>query len=130
LTAIGERIKRKKEIYYTYKKAFSDIAIIEMMPVCGYGEPNYWLSCFTLKDGCKVSPTDIIISLESENIESRPVWKPMHLQPFYKNCDYFLHNNDNDVSADIFNRGLCLPSGVNMSDGDMAKIIDIVRGHF
>jgi dTDP-4-amino-4,6-dideoxygalactose transaminase len=128
LTSIKTRIERKKEIYLAYQKAFSDIEPIEMMPICEYGEPNYWLSCFTIKDGCKTSPTDIIVALEDENIESRPIWKPMHLQPFYKDCDYFAH--DGDVSADIFKRGACLPSDVNMDDDDLSRVIDIVRGRF
>lgn len=128
LTVLDGRIKQKKEIYYKYKRAFADIDAIEMTPICGYGEPNYWLSCFTLKGGCEVSPTDIMAVLEAENIESRPIWKPMHLQPFYKNYDYFTH--DGDVSADIFNRGLCLPSDVNMMDEDIGRIIDIVRSWF
>ncbi|MDR2532788.1 MAG: DegT/DnrJ/EryC1/StrS family aminotransferase [Oscillospiraceae bacterium] len=128
LTAIGERISRKKEIYDTYKKAFSNINSIEMMPVCDYGEPNYWLSCMTIKVGCKINPTDIIDALEKENIESRPIWKPMHLQPFYKKYDYFTH--DSDVSADIFERGLCFPSDVNMTNDDVQRIIEIIRGRF
>jgi dTDP-4-amino-4,6-dideoxygalactose transaminase len=128
LTALDERVKQKKAIYYRYKEAFSEIKAIEMMPICDYGEPNYWLSCFTIKKGCKVNPTDIIIELEKENIESRPIWKPMHLQPFYKKYDYFTH--DSDVSADIFNRGICLPSDVNMTNDDVQKITNIVRGCF
>jgi dTDP-4-amino-4,6-dideoxygalactose transaminase len=128
LTAIDMRIKRKREIYYEYKKAFSDIETIEMMPICDYGEPNYWLSCFTIARRCKTIPEDIIVALEDENIESRPIWKPMHLQPFYRDCDYFAHGGD--VSADIFERGVCLPSDVNMDDDDMKKVIDIVRGRF
>ena len=128
LTAIYDRIKRKKEIYEGYKQAFADMEVgeaIEMMPICDFGEPNYWLSCFTIKAGGKVKPGDIIEALEAENIESRPIWKPMHLQPFYKNCDYFAHGSD--VSADIFERGVCLPSDVNMSGDEQKKVIDIVR---
>ena len=111
LTALDERIRQKKGIYYKYKQAFADIAEIEMMPICDYGEPNYWLSCFTIKDDCKTRPIDIIEALEVENIESRPLWKPMHLQALFNSYPYFLH--DNDVSANLFERGLCLPSDVN-----------------
>jgi dTDP-4-amino-4,6-dideoxygalactose transaminase len=128
LTAIDERIKKKKAIYTAYKNTFSDIEAIKMMPVCDYGEPNYWLSCFTINDDCKINPVDIIVALEDENIESRPIWKPMHLQPFYKNYDYFAH--DGDISADIFKRGLCLPSDVNMNDDDVERVINIVRRRF
>jgi dTDP-4-amino-4,6-dideoxygalactose transaminase len=126
LTAIGERVRRKKEIYYMYKKAFSDIGSIKMMPVSDIGEPNYWLSCMTVDGAAK--PEDIIAALERDNIEARPVWKPMHMQPFYKRCDYFEH--DGDVSADIFARGLCLPSGVNMDGRDLERVISSVRKVF
>jgi dTDP-4-amino-4,6-dideoxygalactose transaminase len=128
LTAIGERITQKRGIYDTYKEAFADIDEIEMMPICGYGVPNYWLSCITMKENSKVNPLDIIVSLEEENIESRPIWKPMHLQPYYAGYDYFAH--ETDVSSDIFTRGLCLPSDVNMNEEDIDKIISNVRRHF
>ena len=126
LMVLGERVKQKKAIYGAYEKAFADIEEIEMMPVRDYGEPNYWLSCFTIKN--RVKPIDVILALERENIESRPIWKPMHLQPFYKGYDYFAH--DSDVSADIFERGLCLPSDVNMTGEDINRVIGIVRGCF
>jgi len=112
----------------TDKKEFSDIDEIEMAPICGYGKPNYWLSCFTLKNKSKVRPGDIIAALDNENIESRPIWKPMHLQPLYKNCGYFAHGYD--VSADIFDRGLCLPSDVNMNNCDIERVISVVRRCF
>jgi len=128
LMVIDERVRQKQKIYDTYKRAFADIDAIEMMPICGYGKPNYWLSCFALKKGTKVMPIDIIESLERENIESRPIWKPMHLQPYYKDCDYFTH--EDDVSSDIFERGLCMPSDVNMNEEDIARVIGIVRRQF
>ena len=130
LTAIDRRIEKKKQIYYSYKNAFDDIDAIQMMPIMDYGRPNYWLSCFTIKESCRVSPLDVIVALENENIESRHIWKPMHLQPFYSHFDYFPHGHDCDVSADIFARGLCLPSDVNMSDSDIKRVIDIVRKIF
>jgi len=128
LTSINERIKKKKKIYDTYKNAFADIPEIEMMPVKDYGEPNYWLTCVTLKKTSEISPVDIIVSLENENIESRPIWKPMHMQPYYEKYDYFTH--EKDISRDIFERGLCLPSDVNMNENDLERVINIVRGNF
>ena len=128
LTAISERLRRKKEIYHIYKDAFSDVSEITMMPIREYGEPNYWLSCVTIDKNSGTSPEDIIIALEGDNIESRPIWKPMQLQPFYKGYDYFPHGSD--VSADIFGRGLCLPSDVNMDEDDMKRVVDIVRSCF
>ena len=130
LTAIKERIAQKRKIYDTYQEAFANIEEIEMNPICAYGESNYWLSCCILNENSKIRPLDIIFSLENENIESRPIWKPMHLQPYYKDCDYFTHENENNVSSDIFARGLCLPSDVNMNEGDIDRVISIVRRHF
>lgn len=102
-----------------------------MMPVCDYGRPNYWLSVMTLKEGCKVEPLDIILALEKENIESRPVWKPMHLQPFYKNCKFVsIVDGNKSVAEDLFLRGICLPSDTKMSKEDMNKIIKIIKGLF
>ncbi len=129
LKVLSDRIIKKKQIFEIYKEAFKDIEDIEMMPICEYNEPNYWLSCITLKESSIVKPIDIILTLEKENIESRPIWKPMHLQPFFEKYDFITSDNcEISVSEDIFNRGLCLPSDTKMSFTDQQKIIDIIRG--
>ena len=74
----------------------------------------------------KVDRTDIIKALGEENIEARPVWKPMHLQPLYKDCDYFTAEPDVSVSDQLFEQGLCLPSGSNLSEHDQNRVIEIV----
>ena len=127
LKKLDERIEQKKAIYETYKNEFKDIEDIEMMPVCDYGKPNYWLSVITLKEESKVKPLDIILALEKENIESRPVWKPMHLQPFYKEYKFVSNVEGKSVAEDLFNRGVCLPSDTKMSKEDMDRIIDIIK---
>ena len=101
-----------------------------MMPVCDYGKPNYWLSVITLKEKSKVKPLDIILALEKENIESRPVWKPMHLQPFYKEYKFVSNVEGKSVAEDLFNRGVCLPSDTKMSKEDMDRIIKIIKELF
>ena len=131
LKILDERIAKKKLIYEYYKKSFEDIKEICMMPVCEYGEPNYWLSCFTLVKNSKIVPMDIINLLSKENIESRPIWKPMHLQPVFSDKSFFNSNDDCvSVSEDIFNRGVCLPSDTKMSLGDMKSIVDVIRRIF
>ncbi|HAT4143100.1 TPA: aminotransferase class I/II-fold pyridoxal phosphate-dependent enzyme [Clostridium perfringens] len=132
LRVLEDRIAKKKEIFETYKEAFKDIEDIEMMPVCEYGEPNYWLTTITLNENSKVKPLDIILALEKENIESRPIWKPMHIQPYYKEYDFYSHNDEDEVSVseDIFNRGVCLPSDTKMSDHDMVRVIGIIKKLF
>ena len=131
LRVLEDRIKQKKQIYDMYKKAFKDINDIEMMPICTYGSPNYWLSAMTIKDNSEIKPLDIILALEKENIESRPIWKPMHLEPVYKGSKFYSElNNGLSIAEDIFNRGICLPSDTNMTNDDKEKIINIVRRLF
>ncbi|MDE7259927.1 MAG: DegT/DnrJ/EryC1/StrS family aminotransferase, partial [Lachnospiraceae bacterium] len=83
------------------------------------------------KDGCNVTPDMIMDALAEENIESRPIWKPMHLQPVFEKYDFIAHNEDgSSVGEDVFNRGLCLPSDIKNTDEDMELIIRTVRGCF
>lgn len=130
LEVLDERIAQKKVIYDYYKEAFKEISDIEMMPICKYNKPNYWLSCITLKEESVIKPIDIIKALEKENIESRPVWKPMHMQPFFKDYEFVQVKDGISVSEDLFNRGVCLPSDTKMSVEDMKKVADIVKGLF
>lgn len=131
LIALNKRISQKKHIFEKYSEGFKDIEDIEMMPICEYGNPNYWLSCITLTKESKVKPLDIILALEEKNIESRPIWKPMHIQPYYRGFKFFSHNEDGiSVSEDIFNRGLCLPSDTRMTEKQIDTIINIIRNLF
>ena len=114
LKVLDERISKKKYIYESYKKAFENIDDIEMMPI--YENPNYWLSVMTIKEGSSIKPIDIMEKLEKENIESRPVWKPMHMQPVFKDYKFFSDLDEGSVSEDLFNRGVCLPSDTKMTD--------------
>lgn len=124
LELLPQRIEEKKRIYNRYKEGFHDVAI-NMMPIDGEGNPNYWISVITVDRDAKVKPIQLVDALEKENIESRPVWKPMHLQPVFKECKFFSHSDD--VGEDLFNRGLCLPSGTDMTNQEQYKIIDIIK---
>lgn len=131
LLHIEEHKALKKAIYNKYKAAFSDIPEICMNPLNSDGDANNWLSCMTISKECKVKPDMVMDALEAENIETRPIWKPMHLQPVFAEYDFFNSNeNGISVSEDIFNRGLCLPSDIKNTDEDMEQIIGIVRGVF
>ena len=132
LRVLEDRIAKKKEIFKTYKEAFKEIEDIEMMPVCEYGEPNYWLTTITLSENSKVKPLDVILALEKENIESRPIWKPMHIQPYYKEYDFYSHNDEEEISVseDIFNRGVCLPSDTKMTKEEQERVIKIIKELF
>ena len=130
LKVLNERIAKKKEIYETYQEAFKDIADIEMMNICDFGQSNYWLSVMTLKETSKVKPLDIMLALEAENIESRPVWKPMHLQPIFKQYPFFTVSENIPVSEDYFNRGVCLPSDTKMTTEQQNHIIELIKKLF
>ena len=130
LKVLNERIAKKKEIYETYKVAFKEIEDIEMMNICEFGESNYWLSVMTLKETSKVKPLDIMLALEAENIESRPVWKPMHMQPVFKQYPFFTANEEMSISEDYFNRGVCLPSDTKMTKEQQEKITALIKKLF
>ena len=132
IRVLDERIEKKKYIYEKYKEAFNDIHDIEMANICEYGEPNYWLSIGILNNESKVKPLDIILALEEENIESRHIWKPMHMQPFYEKYDFFKDDNTEkgSVSEDIFERGICLPSDTKMTDKEIERVIRIISRIF
>lgn len=131
LLHIEEHKAKKKAIYRQYREAFADMPQITMNPLNQDGDANCWLSCMTIKDGCNVTPDMVMDALAEENIESRPIWKPMHLQPVFEKCDFIAHNEDGgSVGADVFRRGLCLPSDIKNTDEDMELIIRTVRGCF
>ena len=122
-----EHRTKKEAIYRTYEKAFQGLPV-RMNPHLPYSQPNFWLSCMTIDPGCTVTPEQIRLALEEENIESRPIWKPMHLQPVFAAHD-FVTAGDN-VGEDIFARGLCLPSDIKMADSDQERVISVIRGLF
>ena len=131
LLHMDEHKRLKNEIYKQYTQAFADIEEISMNPMNPDGDANNWLSCVLLKEGCKVTPNDIMDALDAENIESRPIWKPMNLQPVFADCDFFNHNDEGiSVGEDIFNRGVCMPSDIKNTPEDMELIIQTVRKLF
>ncbi|MGV3026900.1 DegT/DnrJ/EryC1/StrS family aminotransferase, partial [Clostridium thermobutyricum] len=129
LRVLEERIEKKKWIYDYYKNAFKDIKEIQMQPICDDRKSNYWLSCMTLNEKSKVKPLDIIIALEKENIEARNIWKPMHMQPYYKDFKFF-KLGEKSVSEEIFENGLCLPSDSKNTEEDMERVVKIIRELF
>lgn len=121
LKILKKRVDEKKEIFNYYKKNLGNLEGIEFMPINDWNKPNYWLSCIVLSG--KIRPINIIEALESENIEARPIWKPMHLQPFFAKYDYI----GGKVSENLFINGVCLPSDCNMSTDDLEYIVMIIR---
>ena len=142
LVYLNEHIQKKRQIYETYKQAFKDLPI-SMNPYSKESEPNFWLSCLLIDKDCSVTPTQIREGLEKENIESRPIWKPMHMQPIYRTNPFvtvegngrgrtnaYIKGSGIDVGADIFRRGLCLPSDNKMTEEQQERIIDIIHRCF
>lgn len=129
LKVLNDRLAKKKEIYETYKDAFKDIPEIEMKPVPVDTKPNYWLSTMLLKEGSKVTPLNVMEALDKENIESRPIWKPMHMQPVFEKFD-FIKVEEKAVSEDIFARGVCLPSDTKMTKEEQQEVIRVIKELF
>lgn len=132
LMHLDEHRKRKKEIYERYREGLKEIPV-KMSPYPENCEPNFWLSCMTIEgklaQSGKVTPEKIRKALEEKNVESRPIWKPMHLQPVYRDRD-FVSVDGGDVGGDIFFRGLCLPSDIKMTEETQDKVMEIIRGCF
>ena len=124
LAVLEERVAARRAIAFRYKEAFADLPGIELAPQAPHGRRTNWLSVFLIDEAVLgVTRDEIIAALAKEDIESRPVWKPMHLQPVFRSCDYF----GSGVAEDIFRRGICLPSSSNLSTADQDRVIDVVR---
>lgn len=122
LKVLDQRVAKKKHIFEYYKRELGELEGIQFMPVNDWNEPNFWISSIILNG--KVRPIDLFEVLETENIESRPVWKPMHLQPFYAKYDFV----GTDVAEKLFENGVCLPSDTKMTDEDLERVCKIIKG--
>lgn len=147
LPHLNEHIAQKRAIYYRYKEAFKDLPV-KMNPFDGNNSvPNYWLSCLLIdkdamskqtrtdleyhyeKEHGKSCPSEILEVLANHDAEGRPIWKPMHMQPIFKD-NKFVSINEKPVNEDIFERGLCLPSDNKMTVEEQDKVIEIVKACF
>jgi FlaA1/EpsC-like NDP-sugar epimerase/dTDP-4-amino-4,6-dideoxygalactose transaminase/lipopolysaccharide/colanic/teichoic acid biosynthesis glycosyltransferase len=124
LATLDERIARRRAIQARYREAFADLPGVAFPSVDSRGTTNAWLTCITLEPGvAALGPNELRFELETRNIESRPLWKPMHAQPVFRN-----HPARVDGTADrLFAIGLCLPSGSGLSDTDLYRVVDAVR---
>lgn len=122
LKVLDLRVAKKRYIFEYYKSALGALEGIKFMPVNDWNTPNFWLSSITLEG--PVKPLDVMLKLESENIEARPIWKPMHMQPYFEKFDYI----GTDVSEQLFEKGVCLPSDTKMTDEDLERICNLIKG--
>lgn len=124
LRVLAERVERKREIFEFYRRSLAELPGIEFMPEASYGRCTRWLTCITVDpERFGADREKIRLALEGENIESRPVWKPMHLQPVFTGAEVF----GGTVCEKIFARGLCLPSGTNLAESELERIFDVIK---
>jgi len=123
LRVLQDRVSGKREIFARYRESLGDLAGVSFMPEPDYAHSTRWLSCITIDPAVAGFGRDKIIDLlEENNIEARPTWKPMHLQPLFKTFEMI----GGAVSSELFERGICLPSGTNMSDNELERIISLI----
>lgn len=130
LKVLDRHVQAKKAIFDHYKRELEATGKIRMMPVVEGVRPNYWLSCCTFDES--IDPITVYESLLRENIDSRPIWKPMNLQPYYRHCDFITAEEGEGIGQELFKHGLCLPSDINMDEEDLDRVIgrikDAIRG--
>ena len=142
LLHIEEHRNLKEKIYRRYEEGLKSLPL-KMNPYLEYSKPNFWLSCILIDRGVNVTPEQIRLKLEDANIEARPIWKPMHMQPIYRTNPFvtvegngrgrtnaYIKGSGIDVGADIFRRGLCLPSDNKMTEEQQDRIIEIIHRCF
>ena len=142
LLHLEEHRARKEEIYRRYQEGFRNLPV-QMNPYLDCSKPNFWLSCMLMDEGVKVSFMDVLNRLNELNIEGRPIWKPMHMQPMYRMHEFvtvsgtgryrtnaYIAGSVEDVGADIFARGLCLPSDNKMTAEEQNTIIEVIKRCF
>ena len=124
LQVLEGRVRRRRGIAFRYRYAFSDLSGIELMPQAKYGLHTNWLSCFLIDEERFGASRDALIqALDEANIESRPVWKPMHMQPLFRDASSY----GGAVAEDLFKRGICLPSSSSLTLEEQDRVIQAVR---
>lgn len=128
LEVLDERVEVRRAIFDRYIEALREIDGLHFMPELEGTYGNRWLTTLTLNpEKVKVTPYELIEELGKENIEARPVWKPLHLQPLFEGCKFYAHGEDDVVSERLFEQGICLPSGSNMTQEQQERVIKVVK---
>lgn len=124
LRVLKDRVAARRANCAAYQAAFADLPGIKFMPEAAWGRSTRWLTCILIDPKKFGADREAVrLALEAENIEARPVWKPMHLQPVFGGCEHF----GGEVAEDLFTRGLCLPSGSNLTRADLERVIGVLR---
>ncbi|MES2943189.1 MAG: DegT/DnrJ/EryC1/StrS family aminotransferase [Pseudomonadota bacterium] len=128
LRVLKQRVSQRRRVFERYVTALADLPQVQWMPEPQGFHSTRWLTCFTLKGpDANARCHQVMKALERHLIEARPVWKPMHLQPLFAGAPYFSHTPATDVSAGLFQSGICLPSGSNMGEEQQDRVIDHLR---
>ena len=120
LAGLPAKIDRRHEINARYRKGLGDLDGVDFMPWDDRGRPNGWLTVATIDPALGTTPHELCAALEADDIEARPAWKPMHLQPVFEGVPVI----GGEVAEDLYTRGVCLPSGSAMSDGDVDRVVE------
>ena len=124
LEVLDERVLARRTVFNRYVETLGSIEGLDFMPELEDTYGNRWLTTLTLNpEKISVTPGEIIEALAEENIEARPVWKPLHLQPLFEGNDFYAHSDEEIISEKLFERGLCLPSGSNMTEEQQSRVI-------
>lgn len=124
LRVLEDRVKARRAVFEFYKRELSGLPGIYFMPEAEFGSSTRWLTCLIIEPlEFGATREDIRLALEQENIEARPIWKPLHLQPVFKDCHYY----GSGLSEKLFDIGLCLPSGSNLSKEDLKRVVETVK---
>jgi pyridoxal phosphate-dependent aminotransferase EpsN len=151
LRVLDSHVEACRHVFEQYYQALSTIDGFDFMPEASYGRSNRWITVLTVDPKrCKVTSNEIMDALDQQNIEARPVWKPLHMQPLFnpqipqispingltqrrkgakaqKGCAYYPHKIGESVSDRLFETGVCLPSGTAMTEGDLDRVIETIR---
>jgi dTDP-4-amino-4,6-dideoxygalactose transaminase len=131
LKVLEKRVNSRRAVFNQYKEAFASLPFIEMMPEIKNGFTTRWLSTMIMKPECStIRPELVIEQLKPYNIEARRTWKPMHRQPLFAGTAYYPHDENFSVSDYLFDQGICLPSGSNLSSRDIDRVIHCLNDIF
>lgn len=123
LRDLERRVARRREVNFRYRTELQDVEGIDFMPEADYGTSTFWLSCMTLDRGLAIGPGEVIEHLAADDIEARPTWKPMHLQPVFAEVPARVDG----TAQRLFETGVCLPSGSTLTESDQARVIARLR---
>lgn len=128
LKILGDRVAARRRVFERYQDGLMNVPGVTFMPECSSGFSTRWLTVMCLDPKkVKMKPAELVTFLASHNIEARPAWKPMHLQPFFSEYEYFSKESVGDFSAKLFSEGVCLPSGSSLTPPQQDRVIALIR---